>query len=174
MKQYIDLVNQILLEGEKTTDRTGVGTKSIFSTRLEFDLRKSFPAVTCKKLFWKGVVAELLWFLSGSTNVYDLSLIQHGDPSVPNIWTANYENQGKALGHRGGNLGPVYGEQFHNANQLNDFISRIKNDPHSRRHIISLWNPKELPNMALPPCHGLVIQAHVNSNNELSMQWYQR
>lgn len=174
MKQYKNLITEILLEGEHTKDRTGVGTKSIFGTRMEFNLRKSFPAVTTKKLFWKGVVAELLWFLSGSTNVNELSNIQYGDPTRSNIWTANYENQGKALGYINGELGPVYGAQFHHHNQLNDFIEGIRSNPHSRRHIISLWNPEEIEDMSLPPCHGLTIQAHVNSKNELSIQWYQR
>lgn len=174
MKNYINLINEILLTGEQTDDRTGVGTTSIFGTHLEFDLRKGFPAVTTKKLFWEGVVAELLWFLEGSTNVFRLSEIQHKDRTKPNIWTGNYNKQAKDLGYSGGDLGPVYGQQFHHENQLNNFIEGLKTNPSGRRHIISLWNPSEIDDMALPPCHGLTIQGFINSNNELSMQWYQR
>ena len=174
MIQYQNLVNQVLLHGMQTSDRTGVGTTSIFGTRMEFDLQKGFPAVTTKKLAWKGVVAELLWFLSGSTNVYKLSEIQHGDPTKPNIWSANYEKQAKDLGYSHGELGPVYGAQFHSHNQLQNFIQGLKDNPTSRRHIISLWNPSEIDDMALPPCHGLTIQGYINDQNELSLQWYQR
>jgi thymidylate synthase len=174
MKNYINLINEILLKGEQTEDRTGVGTTSIFGTRLEFDLRKGFPAVTTKKLFWEGVVAELLWFLEGSTNVYRLSEIQHGNRDTPNIWTSNYNKQAVGMGYSGGELGPVYGEQFHNENQLNNFITGLRSNPSGRRHIISLWNPSEIDDMALPPCHGLAIQGFINANNELSIQWYQR
>jgi thymidylate synthase len=174
MKNYQDLINEILLSGEQTDDRTGIGTTSLFGTRLEFDLRKGFPAVTTKKLHWAGVVAELLWFLSGSTCVYTLSNILHGDPTRDNIWTANYEKQAKDLGYTQGDLGPVYGAQFHHEDQLNNFIKGLKQEPDSRRHIISLWNVKDIDDMALPPCHGLTIQGHINKNNELSLQWYQR
>lgn len=163
-----------MLLGESSDDRTGVGTTALFGTRLEFDLRKGFPAVTTKKLFWEGIVAELLWFLEGSTNVNRLSEIQYGNSEKPNIWTANYEKQGKDLGYSDGELGPVYGKQFHHENQLNNFIKDLKDKPTSRRHIITLWNSEEIDDMALPPCHGLVIQARINKDNELSIQWYQR
>jgi len=172
--QYKNLIQNILECGETTEDRTGVGTISSFGTRLEFDLRKGFPATTLKRLAWKPLVAELLWFLEGSTSVDRLSEIQHGESGKPTIWTANYENQGKALGYTDGELGPVYGAQFHYEDQLNKFIEGLATNPSGRRHIISLWNPSELDNMALPPCHGLTIQGYINSDNELSIQWYQR
>ena len=174
MKQYQALINKILLEGQQTDDRTGVGTTAIFGTRLELDLRKGFPAVTGKKLFWEGVKAELEWFIEGSTNVYRLSEIQYGDSTRSNIWTANYNKQAKALGYSGGELGPVYGQQFHHEDQLNKFIKGLKENPSSRRHLITLWNPSEIEDMALPPCHGIAIQGFLNSDNELSVQWYQR
>lgn len=173
MKNYQRLLGDVLLFGNETLDRTGVGTISHFGTNLSFDLQKGFPAVTTKTLQWKGVVAELLWFLSGSTNVHTLSKIQFNNPDKPNIWTANYKKQGRALGYSEGELGPIYGAQFHHNSQLHNFIHRIKEDPTSRRHIISLWNTDDLPKMTLPPCHGLVIQAHVQSGR-LNMQWYQR
>ncbi len=100
MKNYINLIHKILLEGVDTKDRTGVGTRSIFGTRLEWDLSKSFPAVTTKSLAWNAVVAELLWFLSGSSNVEELREITHGlDSDKFTIWDANYEEQGKGLGY---------------------------------------------------------------------------
>lgn len=175
MNNFKYLISDILLTGEESDDRTGVGTVSIFGTRLEWDLQKGFPATTTKKLAWKGVVSELIWFLSGSTNVEDLRKILHGEGSEKStIWDANYENQAKALGYSEGELGPVYGQQFHHENQLNNFIEGLRTDPKSRRHIISLWNPSDLEDMALPPCHGLVIQAYVSKGNTLNIQWYQR
>jgi|TARA_B110000908_G_scaffold158090_1_gene198857 thymidylate synthase len=169
------LIHNVLLEGESRGDRTGTGTTSVFGTRLEWDLSKGFPATTCKRLAWKSVVSELLWFLRGSTNVHELREILHGPDTYKfTIWDANYENQGKALGYSGGELGPVYGKQFHHENQLGKFIEGIKTDPTSRRHLITLWNPSDIKDMALPPCHGIVIQANVGKNGTLDMQWYQR
>jgi len=113
VKNYINLINKILIEGEPTNDRTGVGTTSIFGTRLEWDLRRGFPAVTTKTLAWKSVVSELMWFLSGSSNIEDLRERRYGKGNEgATIWDANYENQGKALGYSDGELGPVYGNQF--------------------------------------------------------------
>lgn len=170
MKQYQELIHKILLDGDCSEDRTGVGTTSLFGTRMEFNLKEGFPALTTKRLAWKSVVGELMWFLEGSTNINRLNEIQN---TKRNIWTANYEKQAKDLGYTEGELGPVYGFQFHHENQLNNFIKGIQLNPDSRRHIISLWNPSDTEDMALPPCHGLTIQAYVQAG-ELSIQWYQR
>lgn len=177
MKQYLELVKKILDQGEPRSDRTGVGTKSIFGTSLVFDLTKGFPAVTTKKLAWKAVVSELLWFLEGSTNERRLCEILHGtrDPSKRTIWTDNFEKQGKDLGYTDGNLGPVYGKQWRNFNgvdQIANVINEIKTNPTSRRLIVSAWNPKDIPAMALPPCH-LLFQFFVSGSN-LDAIWYQR
>ena len=177
MKQYLELVKKILDQGEPRSDRTGVGTKSIFGTSLVFDLTKGFPAVTTKKLAWKAVVSELLWFLEGSTNERRLCEILHGtrDPSKRTIWTDNFEKQGKDLGYTDGDLGPVYGKQWRNFNgvdQIANVINEIKTNPTSRRLIVSAWNPKDIPAMALPPCH-LLFQFFVSGSN-LDAIWYQR
>ena len=177
MKQYLELVKKILDQGEQRSDRTGVGTKSIFGTSLVFDLTKGFPAVTTKKLAWKAVVSELLWFLEGSTNERRLCEILHGtrDPSKRTIWTDNFEKQGKDLGYTDGDLGPVYGKQWRNFNgvdQITNVINEIKTNPTSRRLIVSAWNPKDIPAMALPPCH-LLFQFFVSGSN-LDAIWYQR
>ena len=177
MKQYLELVKKILDQGEPRSDRTGVGTKSIFGTSLVFDLTKGFPAVTTKKLAWKAVVSELLWFLEGSTNERRLCEILHGtrDPSKRTIWTDNFEKQGKDLGYTDGDLGPVYGKQWRNFNgvdQIANVINEIKTNPTSRRLIGSAWNPKDIPAMALPPCH-LLFQFFVSGSN-LDAIWYQR
>ena len=164
MQNYKQLIHDILLTGEASMDRTGTGTISKFGSRLEWDLAKGFPATTTKTLAWKSVVSELLWFLSGSTNTNDLREILHGSRTEgKTIWDANFEHQAVNLGYLNGDLGPVYGAQFHHNNQLNNFIEGIKNNPKSRRHIISLWNTDDLKDMALPPCHGLVIQAFVSN-----------
>ncbi len=174
MNNYLELMHDVRHNGEDSDDRTGVGTRSLFGTKLDWDLREGFPAPHTKQLAWKAVKGELFWFLSGSTNVYDLAMLTHGDVTKPTIWTANYENQAKALGYKEGHLGPVYGEQFYYCNQLNNFIQGIIATPNSRRHIITLWNPKEIDAMALPPCHGLVIQANISKEGYLDMTWYQR
>lgn len=175
MKNYKDLLSEILLLGENRGDRTGVGTISIFGSKLTFDLSKGFPAVTTKTLAWKPVVSELLWFLSGSTNVNDLREILHGSRTKgKTIWDANYEKQGKALGYTGGELGPVYGAQFHLANQLTELIEGIKKNPTSRRHVLSLWNPEQLEAMALPPCHGIHIQFNITNSGKLDCMFTMR
>lgn len=174
MKNFKDLISRIILKGSENEDRTGVGTCSIFGTFLEWDLEHVFPATTLKRLAWKAVVSELQWFLSGSTNVNTLRNLLHGTGSTKRtIWDDNYDNQAKALGYTGGELGPVYGAQFHRSRQLYKFIEGLKHNPQSRRHIISLWSPEDIDDMALPPCHGLVIQANVRGD-KLDIQWYQR
>ncbi|AYD82823.1 thymidylate synthetase [Escherichia phage T2] len=176
MKQYQDLIKDIFENGYETDDRTGTGTIALFGTKLRWDLSKGFPAVTTKKLAWKACIAELLWFLSGSTNVNDLRLIQH-DSLIQGktVWDENYENQAKDLGYHSGELGPIYGKQwrdFGGVDQIVEVIDRIKKLPNDRRQIVSAWNPAELKYMALPPCH-MFYQFNVR-NGYLDLQWYQR
>lgn len=176
MKQYQDLIKNILENGYETDDRTGTGTIALFGTKLRWDLTKGFPAVTTKKLAWKACIAELIWFLSGSTNVNDLRLIQH-DSLIQGktVWDENYENQAKDLGYHSGELGPIYGKQwrdFGGVDQIIEVIDRIKKLPNDRRQIVSAWNPAELKQMALPPCH-MFYQFNVR-NGYLDLQWYQR
>jgi len=167
MKQYLDLLARVITEGTISEDRTGTGTKSIFGTQTRYDLSKGFPAVTTKKLYWHGIVTELLWFISGETNVKPL---QDRKVKIWNEWAdAN------------GALGPVYGKQWRSwssfglgqsSDQLAAVIRNIKKDPFSRRHIVSAWNVGDLPAMALPPCH-LLFQFYVR-NGKLDCQLCQR
>ena len=188
LKQYLKALEYILENGEDVSDRTGVGTRTVFGYQMRFNLSKEFPAVTTKKLAWKSVVGELLWFLEGSHNERRLAEITHGtkDPSKKTIWTANYEAQGQELGYTNGELGPVYGAQWRSFNgsdwmyefgargfdQIEWLIDEIKTNPDSRRLILSAWNPNMLKDMALPPCHTLA-QFRV-MNGKLSCQLYQR
>lgn len=176
MKQYQDLIKDIFENGYETDDRTGTGTIALFGTKLRWDLTKGFPAVTTKKLAWNACIAELIWFLSGSTNVNDLRLIQH-DSLIQGktVWDENYENQAKDLGYHSGELGPIYGKQwrdFGGVDQIIEVVDRIKKLPNDRRQIVSAWNPAELKYMALPPCH-MFYQFNVR-NGYLDLQWYQR
>ncbi len=162
MKDYSDLVEEILVDGVDGGDRTGVGTRSLFGKQMRFDISEKFPLLTLKRTYWKGVVSELVWMLSGSTNAYDL-------PESIQKWWTPWANED-------GSLGPTYGKQFRNSggvDQLRKVIAGIRNNPNSRRHNIALWNPGEIDEMNLPPCHGNLIQFHVNGN-ELSCQMYQR
>jgi thymidylate synthase len=178
MKQYHKALEEILLNGKDKTDRTGVGTRSIFGMQMRFDLRLGFPAITTKKLAWKAVVSELLWFLEGSGDERRLAEILHGtrDASKNTIWTANANAdywKPKAKYH--GDLGRIYGKQwrdFNGIDQLQNLIDGIKNDPGSRRHILTAWNPAELDQMALPPCH--VMSQFDVTDGRLSCQLYQR
>ena len=191
MKTYLKALVDVLSSGEEKTDRTGTGTKSIFGYQMRFDLTKGFPAVTTKKLAWKSVVGELLWFLEGSMNERRLAEITYGKDRSEltekrTIWTDNAENQGKELGYSDGMLGPVYGFQWRNfggeiynsaphlkgTDQIEWLINEIKTNPDSRRLILSAWNPNQIDKMALPPCHTLA-QFYV-SNGKLSCQMYQR
>ena len=186
MKQYLEALEYVLENGEVTTDRTGVGTRSVFGMQMRFDLREGFPAVTTKKLAWKAVVGELLWFLEGSTDERRLAEITYGKHRVElvdrsTIWTANADAQGKALGYLNNDftkeLGPVYGSQWRNFNgsgydQIADVIRQIRGNPDSRRIIFSAWNPVQLSEMALPPCHVLAQFRVVNG--KLSCHLYQR
>ena len=191
MRTYLDALDDVLEWGEEKSDRTGVGTKSIFGYQMRFDLTKGFPAVTTKKLAWKSVVGELLWFLEGSMNERRLAEITYGKDRSEltekrTIWTDNAENQGKELGYSDGMLGPVYGFQWRNfggeiynssphlkgTDQIEWLINEIRTNPDSRRLILSAWNPNQIDKMALPPCHTLA-QFYV-SNGKLSCQMYQR
>lgn len=186
MKQYLDALQHILDNGENVDDRTGVGTRTIFGYQMRFNLQEGFPAVTTKKLAWRAVVGELLWFLEGSTDERRLSEItfEKGREKTSNnktIWTANADNQGVKLGYRNDNsikeLGPVYGHQWRDFNdegfdQIRTIIHQLKNDPDSRRIILSAWNPNQIDLMALPPCHTMSQFKVING--KLSCQLYQR
>jgi thymidylate synthase len=191
-KVYLDALKNILENGEDRPDRTGVGTRSIFGLQMRFNLEDGFPAITTKKLAWKAVVSELLWFIEGSGDEYRLREILHGDrySQKRTIWTDNAEADywvKRKLQRHPGDLGRVYGVQWRrwrkplirinkvvlqNHDQLLELIDGIKSDPYSRRHIITAWNPGELDIMALPPCH-MMAQFYVN-NGKLSCQMYQR
>lgn len=178
MKQYHEALKQILENGKNKTDRTGVGTRSVFGYQMRFNLQEGFPAVTTKKLAWRAVVSELLWFLEGSGDERRLAEILHGtrDSSKKTIWTANAEaDYWKSKAKYEGDLGRVYGVQwrdFHGIDQLQNLIDGIKKDPSGRRHILSAWNPAELEQMALPPCH--VMSQFDVTDGRLSCQLYQR
>src|SRR5574343_55398 len=178
MQQLHDALKYVMENGIDVVDRTGVGTRSVFGYQMRFDLRKGFPAVTTKKLAWKAVVSELLWFMEGSTDERRLCEILHGtrDSSKKTIWTENANAEyWKDKSDFEGDCGKIYGYQWRNFNgvdQLSNLIEGIKKDPHSRRHIISAWNPSDLKEMVLPPCHTM-CQFYV-SNGELSCQLYQR
>jgi len=190
--EYLNALKNILDNGDDRPDRTGVGTKSIFGLQMRFDLSEGFPAVTTKKLAWKSVVSELLWFIEGSGDEFRLKEILHGNrySDKKTIWSDNASAEywtKKRLQRHPGDLGRVYGVQWRrwrkplirvnkvvlqNHDQLLELIDGIKNDPYSRRHIITAWNPGELELMALPPCH-MMAQFYVN-NGKLSCQMYQR
>ena len=190
MKQYLDALQHVLDNGEPVSDRTGVGTLSVFGHQMRFNLEEHFPAVTTKKLAWRSVVGELLWFLEGSTDERRLAEITFEKPrseltDKTTIWTANADNQGVELGYINSMhrkyLGPVYGHQWRNfggsdlwqgADQIEWLINEIKNNPDSRRLILSAWNPNQISQMALPPCHTMA-QFRV-MNGKLSCQLYQR
>ncbi len=166
MRQYLDLVNHVLETGILKNDRTGTGTKSVFGYQMRFDLSAGFPLVTTKKVHLKSIIYELLWFLNGDTNINYLN-----DHNV-HIWDEWADAQG--------NLGPVYGAQWRSwpakngskIDQLSDLIKQIRNNPDSRRLIISAWNVEQIPEMALPPCHCL-FQFYI-AQGKLSCQLYQR
>jgi thymidylate synthase len=166
MKQYLDFLQDILHNGTKKEDRTGTGTVSVFGRQMRFDLEEGFPLVTTKKLHLKSIIHELLWFLKGDTNIAYLK------ENKVRIWDEWADEEG--------NLGPVYGHQWRSwsapngeiIDQISNVIEDIKNNPDSRRLIVSTWNPADVPNMALPPCH-LLFQFYV-ADGKLSCQLYQR
>lgn len=163
MKQYHDLLKHILKYGEKKEDRTGTGTISVFGYQNRYNLEDTFPLLTTKKVHFKSVVHELLWFLKGDTNV---KYLKDNGVSIWNEWA-----------DEDGNLGPVYGYQWRSFNgqvdQILNLIEDLKKNRYSRRLIVSAWNPIDVPKMALPPCHSL-FQFYVNSDDKLSCQLYQR
>ena len=180
--EYLDLMEHILKNGEDKEDRTGVGTRSIFHSTLSFDLGEYIPVFTSKKIAWKSIVSELLWFLEGSQDERRLAEIHYGKPREElvgkrTIWTDNAEKQGKEKGYESGILGPIYGVQWRGksdeTDQILQLIKSLKEDPNSRRHILSAWNVAEIPLMALPPCH-MFAQFHVSNKKELSCTLYQR
>ncbi|MCX7513483.1 thymidylate synthase [Frateuria sp. STR12] len=166
MRTYLDLLDHVLHHGTEKTDRTGTGTKSVFGWQMRFDLNEGFPLVTTKKVHWKSVVHELIWFLRGDTNIAYLK--EHG----VSIWDEWADAEG--------NLGPVYGKQWRAwptadggaVDQLRWVVEEIRRNPDSRRLIVSAWNVGELPKMALMPCHTL-FQFYV-ADGKLSCQLYQR
>lgn len=184
MKTYLNALGHILANGKSKDDRTGTGTMGVFGYQMHFDLEKGFPAVTTKTLAWKSVVSELLWLLEGSTDERRLAEIRYGLPreeliGKTTIWTANADNQGKAMGYENTDtvkeLGPVYGKQWRDCDgidQIAEIIAQIKADPDSRRIILDSWNVSEICQMALPPCHTLA-QFYV-AEGKLSCQLYQR
>ena len=194
MKQYIDLLKDILENGEARGDRTGIGTVSVFGRQLRFDLSKGFPAVTTKKLAWNACKSELIWFIEGSSDERRLAEILYGtrDASKNTIWTGNAQAPyWKSYAKFEGDLGRVYGCQWRTWNthklkwtssseseplyidQLANLIDGLKKDPNGRRHIISAWNVGELEQMALPPCH-VMSQFYVSTSGKLSCHMYQR
>lgn len=166
MQQYLSMMRHIRDKGARKEDRTGTGTLSVFGHQMRFDLSEGFPLVTTKKLHLKSIVHELLWFLSGDSNI---RYLQENGVSIWNEWAD--EN---------GDLGPVYGVQWRHwkdevgntVDQIQDVVTRVKDDPDSRRMIVSAWNVGEIPGMALPPCHCL-FQFYV-ADGKLSCQLYQR
>lgn len=182
---YASLLRRILDEGETRTDRTGVGTKALFGTQMRFDLRQGFPLLTTKRVYWKGIVEELLWFLRGETNVRSLQA------KGVHIWDEWADENGE--------LGPVYGKQWRSwptgrltrdmpntqdpasygptyqitLDQIDAVVASLVTNPNSRRHIVTAWNPAEVDSMKLPPCHVL-FQFDVTADNRLNCQLYQR
>ncbi len=170
MRQYLDLMRHVLEHGTEKSDRTGTGTRSVFGHQMRFDLAAGFPLLTTKKLHLRSIIHELLWFLQGETNI---RYLKENGVSIWDDWAD--EN---------GNLGPVYGHQWRHwpnpsaanpageIDQITQLIAGLKNNPDSRRHIVSAWNPADIPQMKLPPCHAL-FQFYV-ADNKLSCQLYQR
>lgn len=190
MRKYLDMCLDILTNGTKKSDRTNTGTISMFGYQVKYDLSEGFPLLTTKKVHLKSIIYELLWFISGDTNIRYLVL---NGVNIWNEWpydnykkSPDYKNEtlkqfvekiknDEEFANKYGNLGPVYGSQWRNFNgidQISELINGLKNNPDSRRHIISAWNPAEIKDMMLPPCHAF-MQFYVN-DNKLSLQLYQR
>lgn len=163
MKQYLDLLSDIMEHGIDKSDRTGTGTRSVFGRQLRFDLTKGFPLLTTKKLYTRAIIHELLWFIKGDTNI---KYLHDNNVTIWDEWAD--EN---------GDLGPVYGAQWRNWNgegidQLKDLVNQLKHNPDSRRMIVTAWNPSQLGQMQLPPCH-MMYQCYV-AEGRLSLMLYQR
>jgi thymidylate synthase len=179
MKTYLNALHNVLNNGTVREDRTGTGTIGIFGMQQRYDLSQGFPAVTTKKLAFKACLSELLWFIEGSSDERRLAEILHGPDTEHKrtIWTDNaLAGYWIPKAKFQGDLGRVYGVQwrdFGGVDQLLKLVEGIKQDPYGRRHIISAWNPAELDQMALPPCHCFA-QFYVSADNKLSCQMYQR
>lgn len=166
MKQYLELLERVLHTGVKREDRTGTGTLSVFGHQMRFDLAHGFPVLTTKKLHLKSIIHELLWFLSGDTNI---RYLKENGVSIWDEWA-----------DEAGDLGPVYGKQWRSwettsgahIDQIEQLVAQLKNNPESRRHIVTAWNPADVEHMALPPCHCL-FQFYI-AKGKLSCQLYQR
>ena len=166
MQQYLDLMRHVQTHGQEKSDRTGTGTRSVFGWQMRFDLAAGFPLLTTKKLHTRSIIYELLWFLRGDTNI---KYLKENGVSIWDDWADD-----------DGNLGPVYGHQWRHwpgaegkqVDQITQLIDGLKKTPDSRRHIVSAWNPSDIPKMKLPPCHAL-FQFYV-ANGKLSCQLYQR
>ena len=209
MKQYLDLLQDVLDNGTVRDDRTGVGTIAVFGRQLRFNMSDGFPAVTTKALAFRAMCSELLWFLEGSTNEHRLAEIKNDNKPYAEltekerrtIWTANFNAQGVQLGYKDGELGRIYGCQYRSfrgvkeikdpmynqdgsihgynvyydtvvVDQIKNVIDEIKNNPNSRRLVVSAWNPADLPTMSLAPCH-FSYQFDVDGD-KLSLMWSQR
>jgi thymidylate synthase len=173
MQQYLDLMRHVLEKGQDKSDRTGTGTRSVFGWQMRFDLAQGFPMLTSKKLHLKSIIHELLWFLQGDTNI---AYLQQNGVKIWDEWADEH-----------GDLGPVYGKQWRRwetpdgrlIDQISQLVQSLKNNPDSRRHIVSAWNPGDVDSMALPPCHCL-FQFYVSpacgpeQTRKLSCQLYQR
>lgn len=166
MRQYLNLLDEVIREGVDKPDRTGTGTLSIFGPQLRFDLSQGFPLVTTKKVHFKSIVHELLWFLSGDTNI---DYLNNNGVTIWDAWANEW-----------GNLGPIYGAQWRGldpsvgfgVDQISELIDGIKKDPHGRRHVVTAWNPEDLEYMRLAPCH-MFFQCYI-SEGRLSLHMYQR
>ncbi|AOG60647.1 thymidylate synthase [Spiroplasma helicoides] len=191
MKQYLNLVKEVLRDGEKREDRTNTGTISKFGIQTRYDLREGFPLLTTKKVYFKAVVHEMLWFIKGDTNI---KYLVDNNVRIWNEWpyeifknSTDFKNEtieefvlkiknDDDFAKKYGELGPVYGKQwrdFNGKDQLKSLIGQIKTNPYSRRLIISAWNPAEVDKMALPPCHAL-FQFYVSKEGFIDLQLYQR
>ncbi|AOX43721.1 thymidylate synthase [Spiroplasma sp. NBRC 100390] len=191
MEQYLKMARFILEHGQEKDDRTNTGTISYFGYQMRFNLQEGFPLLTTKKIHFKSVVYELLWFIKGDTNI---KYLVDNNVRIWNEWpyekykaSSQYQNESlnefvekiktdATFAAAFGNLGPVYGKQWRNFNgvdQLAILLDNLKTNPYSRRHIVSAWNPAEIEKMALPPCHTL-MQFYVSKDNKLSCQLYQR
>jgi len=190
-EEYLRVCRLVLEKGQKKKDRTGIGTISYFGTKMEFDLKQGFPLLTTKKVSFRLIIHELLWFIKGDTNI---KYLVDNDVNIWNEWpfekykkSVNYQGenleefvekikQDQEFAKKYGDLGPIYGKQWRNFNgvdQLKLLIDNLKNNPFSRRHILTAWNPPELEQMALPPCH-LLCQFEASSDYHLSCLLYQR
>ena len=192
MKQYLDLLKDVLENGEKRQDRTGTGTISKFGYQMRVNLEDGFPLLTTKKVFYRGIFEELFWFLKGETNIKPLAI---KNVKIWNDWpydkykkSSEYKNEtmeefiqkicdDDEFANKWGDLGPVYGKQWRNfggVDQISELINNLKNNPFSRRHLVVAYNPGEVDKMALPPCHAF-FQFYVSADGKkLSCQLYQR